>query len=119
MDRQWASNLLIASERKDETQEIQFLQLVDEVEGLVTLEVARVLLKTYSDRADFGTQERVESVLATAEPEIVAQAILEELPRLLNEGPEWADSLIGTEVDFRPQLIEAVAKKMYRVRIRC
>jgi hypothetical protein len=112
MNRQWAVDLLAASERKDEAQEKEFLRLVDEVEGIVTLEVARVLMKTYSDKPDYGTQERVESVLAGAKPEIVTQAILEELPRLIKDSPEWADSLVGTEVEFRPQLLERVAGKM-------
>ena len=112
MDRKWTLRILKATLRENSDVEEEFLSLVDEVEGYCTLEVARVLMKTFSDRADFGTQESVVSVLASTVDKDVTQAILEELPRLVCEAPEWAETLIGAEVDQRPELLFSVAKSM-------
>jgi hypothetical protein len=69
-------------------------------------------MKTFSDTPDYGTQKRVVSTLATADDQIVTQAILEELPRLVKEAPEWAEALVGLEVDKRPELLQKVASQM-------
>jgi len=104
----WETQLLAASERDTEEQEHQFLSLVDEAENNVDLSTAKALLKTYINKPDFGTQERVESVLATAGPEIQVQAILEEIPRLVLEAPEWAETLLGQELEHRLSLVVSV-----------
>ena len=105
MKPDWEQMLLEASARESSDQEQEFLSLVDEAEGDIGLEVAKTLLKTFSDKPDYGTQERVESVLATADPEVVVQAVLEEMPRLVLEAPEWAESLLGQELEHRPSLV--------------
>lgn len=112
MEKNWAEKLLSASKRANEKQQKEFLCLVDQANNLCTLDVARILMKTFSSSPDYGTQERVESILATADPEIVTQAILEELPRLWKEAPEWAESLIGLEVEKRQELLQRVASTM-------
>lgn len=112
MDSNWESKLLLVARRSNEEETKEFLRLVDQAFGLCTLDIARVLMKTFSDEPDYGTQERVVSVLATAENAIVTQAILEELPRLAEEAPEWTESLIGLEVDRRPELLQEIAAKM-------
>ena len=61
---------------------------------------------------DYGTQERVESVLATAKAEDVTRGILEELPRLMAEAPEWAESLVGVEFDNRLELLASISAGM-------
>lgn len=101
MNTEWEKNLLEASKRTNEDEEKEFLRLVDQAEGNCSIETVRILMKTFSAKPDYGTQERVESVLATAEAEDVTKGILEELPRLIAEAPEWAESLIGLEVDNR------------------
>lgn len=112
MDDNWIKKLLEASERLTPEQEQEFVNLVSEASGKCSLEVARVLMKTFCDKPDYGTQERVNSVLATADRSIVIQALLEELPRLIKEAPEWANCLVAQEVNFRIKLVENVALKM-------
>ena len=112
MNSEWKIELLAAAKRSSEEQEREFLKLVDQAYGNCSLDTARSLLKTYSAEPDYGTQERVEGVLATAQPEHVTRAILEELPRLMAEAPEWAESLVGVEVVHRLDLLAAVAAGM-------
>jgi hypothetical protein len=112
MDADWAKKLLHTSQRASEKEQEEFLALVDQACGVCTLEIARMLMKTFSDTPDYGTQERVVRTLATADDQIVTQAILEELPRLVKEAPEWAEALVGLEVDRRPELLQRVASTM-------
>jgi hypothetical protein len=112
MDISWADELLSASQRRDELEQQRFLTLVDQAFERCTLDVAKVLMKTFSDAPDFGTQERVCSVLASALPEVAIRAKLEELPRLVAEAPEWAESLIGEEVEHRPGLLKSMTASM-------
>lgn len=105
MKPDWTRKLLDASVRESSDQEQQFLSLVDEADGNIDLEVAKTLMKTFSDKPDYGTQERVESVLASADPELVVRAVLEEMPRLVLEAPEWAEVLLGQELEHRPSLV--------------
>jgi hypothetical protein len=69
------------------------------VSGQVTPEIAKSLLSTFSSNPDFGTQERVCSVLAGAPTDVRVTAVLEELPRLMHEAPEWAEVLMGELID--------------------
>jgi hypothetical protein len=112
LDTTWESQLLAASMSRENADLGVFLDLVDQSAGRVSLQVARVLMKTFSDKPDYGSQERVVGVLATAAPEVALQAELEELPRLLLEAPEWAEALIGEEVEHRPGLLRKVARKL-------
>lgn len=112
MKPDWEKQLLAVAERDSEEQEYQFLSLIDEAENNVDLNVAKILLKTYSDNPDFGTQERVECVLATAVPEIQVRAVLEEMPRLVSEAPEWAETLLGQELEHRSSLVVSVMSSL-------
>jgi hypothetical protein len=97
-------------QRGDVDREREFLFLLDQVEGRCSLEVARVLMKSFTSTPDFGTQERVVSVLASAVKSDAVTAMLEELPRMIVEAPEWAEVLIGQEVDRRPELLAKLAR---------
>lgn len=112
MNKDWEERLLEASKRSCEDEEKEFLRLVDMATDNCSLDTVRSLMKTFSSQPDYGTQERVESVLATAKAEDVARAILEDLPRLMNEAPEWAESLIGIEIDNRLDLFSSTAAEM-------
>lgn len=112
MNAEWEKNLLLAAKHSNEFEEKEFIRLVDLADGNCSLDTVRTLMKTFSDAPDYGTQERVESVLATANPEDVTKGILEELPRLMIEAPEWAESLVGVEVDNRLELLSSVAEVM-------
>jgi hypothetical protein len=112
MKPDWEKQLIAASERDSEEKEIKFLSLVDEAENNVDLSVAKTLLKTYTNKPDYGTQERVESVLATANPEIQVRAVLEEMPRLVLEAPEWAETLLGQELEHRSSLVVSLMNSL-------
>lgn len=112
LDSNWEKELLETAKRRDEAEEQRFLELVDLAQDRCTLDVARVLMKTFSDQPDYGTQERVVSILGTAAYDDMVIALLDELPRLIVEAPEWAESLIGVEVHFRPNQLEAAAARM-------
>jgi hypothetical protein len=113
MDRAWTTRLLEAAERKDAEQEKEFLDLVNQADGKITLEVAKALMRTFSDKPDYGTQERVISVLASADNDKdVTIALLEELPRLIEDGFEWAETLVGEEIEYRPDLLVEMASDM-------
>jgi len=106
MDSDWETKLLAASKRESEEQEKYFLSLLDQASGNIDFNTAKTLMKTYTSNPDYGTQERVESVLETGEKKLVLQAILEEMPRLVIEAPEWAEALLGQEVEHRVFLVK-------------
>lgn len=72
----------------------------------------RVLMKTFSAKPDYGTQERVLSVMSGGSHRDAVKAILEELPRLVVEAREWADTLVITEFTHRRAMLIAAAKEM-------
>lgn len=112
MNTEWEKKLLDAAKRSSEAEEKEFLRLVDMAEGNCSLDAVRSLMKTFSDEPDYGTQERVESVLATAKVEDVTRGIIEELPRLMAEAPKWTESLVGVEVDNRLELLASISAGM-------
>ena len=109
MNADWERKLLEAAKRANEAEEKEFLRLVDMAEGNCSLGNVRSLMKTFSNKPDYGTQERVESVLATARAEDVNRGILEELPRLMDEAPDWAECLVGAEIDNHFELRSLIA----------
>ncbi len=112
MDKDWENRLLAASKRETEDEENEFLSLVDQAADKVDLNTAKILLKTYSAKLDYGTQERVESVLATGDERIIVRAVLEEMPRLVSEASEWAEALLGHEIEHRVSLVQETLKSM-------
>ena len=96
---EWREQLLVSGARETPEQEARFLRLVEVMAGSVTPFVARTLLATFRAAPDVGTQERVCSVLAGAPVDTRVTAILEELPRLNGEAPEWAETLMGDLVE--------------------
>jgi hypothetical protein len=90
---------MTSSARQTPEQQANFARLVDMVGGQVTPKIAKSLLSTFSSNPDFGTQERVCSVLAGAPTDARVTAVLEELPRLIHEAPEWAEVLMGDLID--------------------
>jgi hypothetical protein len=96
---EWHRELMTSSARQTPEQQANFARLVDMVGGQVTPKIAKSLLSTFSSNPDFGTQERVCSVLAGAPTDARVTAVLEELPRLIHEAPEWAEVLMGDLID--------------------
>lgn len=112
MPQNWEQELLLASQRRDAQDEARFLELVSQARDRVSLEIARVLMKTFSANEDFGTQERVCSVLSSGASEVQTRAILEELPRLMQEAPEWAEVLVGDELNERLDIVNKLLPAM-------
>ena len=81
------------------------------MEFKVDLYHARLLLKTYSEAPDYGSQEDVNGTLSTAKPEVRIIAILEELPRLLEEGWSWALDLVVHEARDNPEALREIARR--------
>ncbi len=102
----WHHDLQVASVRTTPEQEKEFGRLVDLATGQVTSSVAKALMATFSDRPDFGTQERVCSTLATAPEAIQVSAILAEMPRLIAEAPQWADALLSELLEHHIALVQ-------------
>ncbi|MFN5992802.1 MAG: hypothetical protein ACK45Y_01730, partial [Betaproteobacteria bacterium] len=96
--------------RTDVSEEEEFWSLVDAVDGKCTPEVATVLMKSFSSEPDYGTQESVISVLASGDRRVGLRAMIEELPRLAKDAPEWITALMGPEVKFRPEMVTEIAK---------
>ena len=111
MDNHWKERFLKVFSRNTVAEEQEFLSLVDQVENHIDIETARILMKSFLPKPDHGTQERVVSVLESGNKDIVVAALLEELPRLMQETPDWAEVLIGQEVDRRPEVLEEMATK--------
>jgi hypothetical protein len=110
MDETWKQRILAVMRRTDVSEEEEFWSLVDAVDGKCTPEVATVLMKSFSSEPDYGTQESVISVLASGDRRVGLRAMIEELPRLAKDAPEWITALMGPEVKFRPEMVTEIAK---------
>lgn len=112
MDVDWKEKVLRLAYSGSEKEEKEYVSLVDQAYGNVTLDIARVLMKTFSDEPDYGVQESVVRVLESANHEVYIQALLEELPRLLREAPQWAEALLGTSISFFHDALLKVTRQM-------
>lgn len=108
----WANELKSVPRNIDEVNDEKFWSLVDQAEGSCDKFVAKVLLSTFSDTLeDNGTQEAVIRALNSADARVRCEALLEELPRLKSEAPEWASILIYAEVKFHQSELLEVARR--------
>jgi hypothetical protein len=112
MDWEWGELLLRAAQRRNEADEKEFARLLERVEGKCDADAARILMKTFSAQEDFGTQELVISALASCDPHDRVTALLEELPRLTVECPEWAHILVSDAIGAHSQELIDTAKLM-------
>jgi hypothetical protein len=103
----WIRAVAEASRRTSPEQAKEFLALVDQAAGTDSPVAAAALLATFNAEPDYGTQERVCSVLASADERVLADAIVAELPRLQREAPEWAEVLLGEQVTWRADALVA------------
>lgn len=113
MNDNWYVNLALVAQRKDEKEEKYFLDLVDmvDINKDYSKKTLKALMGTYLDIEDYGTQERVESILVNAKPEDRIEALLEEMPRLESESLEWAITLLGFEINENPEKLSFLINK--------
>lgn len=107
----WKKDMLYYSKRENDNDEERFLRLVDQAEDCCTFEVAYVLMETFSDRPDYGTQERVISVLSTLSEEDFVTVILCSLPKLIKSAKEWAKSLMSGEIFNNFNIVQKIILK--------
>ena len=112
MNPDWHKRVLELKHQETDAEAREYVALVYQALWQVTPEVAKTLMATFIDEPDYGVQESVVSVLASAPPAIYQRALLEELPRLLKEAPEWADVLVGREVEHRPLTLVSLAREI-------
>ena len=72
----------------------------------------KLLLSICTSTLDWETQERVEALLARADPETWTVTVLEEMPRLLDEAPAWAVSLLGDAIENNLPLVQQCLDSM-------
>jgi hypothetical protein len=110
MTDDWKERIRSLTYRKTETQDGEFVSLVDMAKNNCDLETCRLLMHTFVSDDDFGVQESVVSALGTAEVADYQQALLEELPRMMAETPQWAEALIERELTHRLSALEESLK---------
>ena len=98
--------------RQTEEEDKEFITLIKKFKNDCNRDAATILMKTFTSEEDFGVQEIVVSVLESADKAIYYQALLEELPRLISEAPDWAESLLEIGINFYP---EKLAEVFYHV----
>lgn len=109
----WKKEILIASEeRENEGQFNKFVDLVEMLDGKEGIEVLRVLMKTFSDKPDYGSQEYVNSIFLKFPEKLVIQAVLEELPRLEVESTEQLICVLSDRLHFSNELLINVINSM-------
>lgn len=100
MTNEWKARILRLRYWEIEDEALEFVSLVDMAEDKCDLETCRILMKTFVTEEDYGVLESVNRVLSTAKPQDRQRALLEELPHLVVDTPEWAESLIESELRF-------------------
>ena len=102
MTDEWKNRILQLTNRTDEAEDLEFVRLIDMAIGQCDLDTCKVLMKTFVTDKDYGVQESVVSALSSAGTEDYQIALLEELPRLIVDAPEWAEVLLEREVKNAP-----------------
>jgi len=87
-------------------QERQLIALLDQSTSNLDDIRLKALLEKYTLTLDWDTQERIENILSEVDKEMWVRIVLEEMPRLLSDAPEWSVSLLGEEIEHRFQMVQ-------------
>ena len=87
-------------------QERHLIALLDQGTSSLDDIMLKALLKIYTSALDWETQERIENILSEVDKEMWVRILLEEMPRLLSDAPEWAASLLGEEIEHRLPMVQ-------------
>jgi hypothetical protein len=86
----------------------RYVALVDMVDGSGGLPVARALIRSIQVRRDYGAyQGTMNKLLFSFPPDVVAEALVAELPRLIADLPDWAGDLLSS-ISQAPPMIESL-----------
>lgn len=110
MSAEWKESFIRVIHRKNEFEFNEFVNLVDSIEGKFSADEAKVLMRSFLDIDDYGSQESVCRVLSETDDEVQIVALLEELPRLLLEAKEWSFVLVGGVVRKMPGKFGMIAR---------
>ncbi len=100
MTSAWKVKILQLLHRDTYEQDVEFVGLVNMALDKCDLETCKTLMKTFVTDDDFGVQESVVSVLSSAKIGDYQTALLEELPRMLIDAPEWSEVLVERELKY-------------------
>lgn len=98
MTNEWKNRILQLRYWQDEKEALEYVRLVDLAAHNCDLDTCNILMRTFVTDEDFGVQESVVSVLSSAKIEDYQRALLEELPRLILDAPEWSEVLVEREL---------------------
>ena len=98
MTNEWHTRMLELAHRSTEAEDLEFVRLVEMATWSCDFETCQTLVRTFVTDNDYGVQESVVSVLSSAKTEDYQRALLEELPRMVADAPEWAEVLVEREV---------------------
>ena len=90
--------------------DVAFVDLIYQMEGSCSSDVIDVLLQIFSDKPDYGIQESVAAVLASADPSLYIRRLLEHLEKLERRVPEWTVILMSGVVQFHSKELVKEAK---------
>jgi hypothetical protein len=112
------TEIIRLSKCETDEEEKKFLDLLNEFQhkGIERSE-AKLLMKTFQNGCITSIQESVIRVLTSGGDELYMDVMLEELPRISREAPEWLDALLATEVEHKPDfLVHALEKKSEEIK---
>lgn len=81
----WRMRILELRDQNTHNESLEFWNLVDMVQGMRNIDIARILFQTFTNKPDHGVKESVVCALESFDVETYYRAYLEELPRLLKE----------------------------------
>jgi hypothetical protein len=112
MDEAWKRRVLELRRRTTEAEDLEYVKLVYQAMDACTLDVVETLLQTFTDDPDYGVQESVVSVLASADPIDYMVGLARYYIRLVAEAPEWAEVLLERAVEQYPLELAQAARQV-------
>lgn len=85
-----------------------FLAALADAESKLDFDLVKTLLATFSDRDDYGLQEKTRNILESLDKNLYYPALVCLLPNIDKASPqkEWAITLLGIEFDYgNPDLL--------------
>ncbi len=72
----------------------RYIELLDSIEGKEGVEVAKLVIRSMRAKDDYGAYQTSQRALFRFPPEVSAQAIVDELPDLIDKNTEWAGEIL-------------------------
>ncbi len=72
----------------------RYIELLDSIRGDEGIEIAQAIIKSMQAKDDYGAYQTTQSTLGRFPNTLYLQAMIIELPRLINNNPDWAGELL-------------------------